>query len=441
MIERRLVILIVEDEAAHVEAIRRAFRDSGIAAEIRVSSTLQEYRQSIASSKPDLALMNLNLSDGRAMDVLVTPPENGPIPILIMTSRGNDKIAVETMRSGALDFLVKSPETFLAMPRIVERALREWKLLQEHRKSERTLKEREEWFRALFENATDGIFYLSSAGKIIMVNESFARMHGYTVEEMMKIDLKDLDTPESAKLIPERMRRVLSGENLVFEVEQYCKDGSIISLEVTTSHITAGGEQYILAFHRDISERKRIESSLIMSEARYRHLFENMLEGYAYCKMLYVDGVPQDFIYFHVNAAFETLTGLKNVVGKKVSEVIPGIQESDKGLFELYGRVAMTGKPERFETYVQALQMWFSISVYSPEKEFFVAVFDVITQAGRSGAYRTGPTRPVPCHSRSGARRSREPERDVEHVLSVPGGHLWSRIRPDLDTERKGAGA
>ena len=92
---------------------------------------------------------------------------------------------------------------------------------------------------------------------------------------------------------------------------------------------------------------------------------------------------PQDFIYLHVNAAFETLTGLKNVVGKKVSEVIPGIQESDPGLIEIYGRVALTGKPERFETYVQALQMWFSISVYSPEKEFFVAVFDVITERKR----------------------------------------------------------
>ena len=261
MNERRLVIMIVEDEATHVEAIRRAFKDSGMDVEIRVSSTLREYRQSIAASKPDLALMDLNLSDGRAMDVLVSPPEDGPIPILIMTSHGNENIAVESMRAGALDYVVKSPEDFLAMPRTVERVLREWQLLQERRKSEHTLKEREEWFRALFENATDGIFYLSSAGKIIMVNESFARMHGYTVEEILKIDLRDLDTPESARLIPERIRRVLSGENLIFEVEQYCKDGSIISLEVTTSHITAGGEKYILAFHRDISERKNVEKS------------------------------------------------------------------------------------------------------------------------------------------------------------------------------------
>jgi PAS domain S-box-containing protein len=70
---------------------------------------------------------------------------------------------------------------------------------------------------------------------------------------------------------------------------------------------------------------------------------------------------------------------LKDVKGKKVSEVIPGIQEADPELLERYGRVASTGKPEVFETYVESLKMWFSISVYSPQKEYFVAVFDVIT--------------------------------------------------------------
>ena len=75
---------------------------------------------------------------------------------------------------------------------------------------------------------------------------------------------------------------------------------------------------------------------------------------------------------------------MKDVVGKKVSEVIPGLQESDPELLEIYGRVALTGKPERFENYVEALKMWFSISVYSPGKEYFVSVFDVITERKRA---------------------------------------------------------
>ena len=136
-----------------------------------------------------------------------------------------------------------------------------------------------------------------------------------------------------------------------------------------------------LADHLAVALAKfRTEEELRKSEQRYRSLFDNMIEGFAHCRMLYEGDYPKDFIYLDVNSAFEKLTGLKNVVGKKVTEVIPGIRESDPGLFEIYGRVAKTGKPERFEIYVEALQMWFSISVYSPKREYFVAVFDVITE-------------------------------------------------------------
>ena len=136
---------------------------------------------------------------------------------------------------------------------------------------------------------------------------------------------------------------------------------------------------------RSLAEKERLVNSLRQSEERYRSLFDNMLDGFAYCKMFFEDGKPQDFVYLDVNDAFERLTGLKNVIGKKVTEVIPGIKESNPELFEIYGRVALTGNPERFETYVDSLGIWFSISVYSTEREHFVAVFDNITraQAGR----------------------------------------------------------
>jgi two-component system, chemotaxis family, CheB/CheR fusion protein len=131
---------------------------------------------------------------------------------------------------------------------------------------------------------------------------------------------------------------------------------------------------------RDITDRVQADEALRRSEKQYRELFENMIEGFAYCKMVFENGKPQDFIYLSVNHAFEKLTGLKDVVGKRVTEVIPGIREADPELFETYSRVSLTGKPERFEMFVEALKMWFAISVYSPEKEFFVAVFDVITE-------------------------------------------------------------
>jgi len=87
------------------------------------------------------------------------------------------------------------------------------------------LRESEEKFRALFESAKDGILLLSSHGGIVSLNASFARLHGYTVEEMLAMNLKDLDSKESGQLAPSRLERLFMGEPLSFEVEHYCKNG------------------------------------------------------------------------------------------------------------------------------------------------------------------------------------------------------------------------
>ena len=130
----------------------------------------------------------------------------------------------------------------------------------------------------------------------------------------------------------------------------------------------------------EIEERRQTESALRTSEARYRSLFENMLEGYARCRMIYENGKPVDFVYLDVNRSFETLTGLKNVTGKRVSEILPGFAQANPELFEVYGRAALTGAPERIETYVDALGIWFSVAVCSPEKGQFTAMFENITE-------------------------------------------------------------
>ena len=130
-----LHLLIVDDEEAHVEAIRRAFSMGGIGVTIETARTLEEYRACIAARTPDLALIDLNLPDGRAIEVLTAPAADAPFPILVMTAFGTQSIVVEVMKAGALDYVVKSPAAFTTLPHTVERACREWKLLQGHKLS------------------------------------------------------------------------------------------------------------------------------------------------------------------------------------------------------------------------------------------------------------------------------------------------------------------
>ncbi|MBI4957772.1 MAG: PAS domain-containing protein [Myxococcales bacterium] len=123
----------------------------------------------------------------------------------------------------------------------------------------------------------------------------------------------------------------------------------------------------------------RTQLALRDSERRYRALFESMTEGLAYCRVIEEDGRTVDFEYLEVNPAFERQTGLRDAAGKRVSELIPGIRASDPELFEIYGRVARSGRAEHFEHRVAALGQWFEVSAYCPSPGHFVAVFDVVT--------------------------------------------------------------
>ena len=119
-----------------------------------------------------------------------------------------------------------------------------------------------------------------------------------------------------------------------------------------------------------------------MRETKYQSLFSNMIDGFAYHKIVLDEaGKPIDYIFLEVNNAFERLTGLKReaIVGKKVTEVIPGIENDHADWIGRYGEVALTGKETKFENYAEALDRWYSVSAYSPENRYFVAVFEDIT--------------------------------------------------------------
>ncbi len=136
----------------------------------------------------------------------------------------------------------------------------------------------------------------------------------------------------------------------------------------------------------DITERKRAGIELQVSESKYHSLFANMMNGFAYHQILLnKKGKPVDYVFLEINDAFEKLTGLKkaDVVGKKATEIIPGIKDDPADWIGMYGKVALTGQELAFENYSEALKKWFSVSAYSPQKGYFAAVFDDITERKR----------------------------------------------------------
>ena len=128
---------------------------------------------------------------------------------------------------------------------------------------------------------------------------------------------------------------------------------------------------------------ERKELALSESEKRYKQLFTNMLNGFALHEVVVnEDNKPIDYIFLEVNDAFEIMTGLKRseIIGKKVTEALPGIENDPANWISVYGKVALTGEESRFEQYVQPLRKWYSVYAYKPRENQFAAIFYDITE-------------------------------------------------------------
>lgn len=139
----------------------------------------------------------------------------------------------------------------------------------------------------------------------------------------------------------------------------------------------------------DITERKRGEEALRESEERYRTLFDSIDEGFCIIEMLFDErGQPNDFRYLEVNPAFAEQTGLVQVEGRRVRELLRTL---DERWFHMYGQVALTGEPVRFQHTVEELQRWFDVYAFrvdEPERRKVGVLFTNITEPRQAAAER-----------------------------------------------------
>jgi two-component system, cell cycle sensor histidine kinase and response regulator CckA len=256
--------------------------------------------------------------------------------------------------------------------------------ITERRISEEALRESETRFRTLTEQAPDGVMVMDVRGGIVSANSRVRELLGYDDAELGDRALGDLLHPSEVQDLSAQIAILRSGRPLTIVRRMVKKNTARIHVEISAKKV---GEDRIQAILRDVTERKLIEEALRESEGRYRALFKHMLSGFALHEILLDDGGhPIDYLFHEINPAFEEMTGLKRtrVLGKRVTEVLPGIDSGDVGWIETYARVALTGESVRFEQHSKELDRWYLVYAYSPQKRYFVTLFHDITEEKRA---------------------------------------------------------
>lgn len=226
-------------------------------------------------------------------------------------------------------------------------------------------------FGKLFENSPFGMVVTNEKFRFVKSNPAFCSLLGYTEEELVKLTFADLTFPDELQENLLNIQKLIQKEISVYKTEKRYirKDGQIIwgSLTVTANYAKDGSFLYNLAIVEDITGRKQAENKLMESEKNYRELFENMPAGFVLFEaVLNKKGTPVDLVIIAANEIFEATTGLKmqNAIGKRLTHVLPGIENDSANWLETYGKVALTGEQKQFEQNSELLGVFYSVNAY-----------------------------------------------------------------------------
>jgi PAS domain S-box-containing protein len=173
----------------------------------------------------------------------------------------------------------------------------------------------------------------------------------------------------------------------------------------------------------DITERKRAEVELRESEQNYRMLFESIDEGFCTIEVLFDQNEkPVDFRFLQISPSFERQTGIKNAAGRRMREIAP---QHEEHWFDIYGRIALTGEPMRFENEAKQLGRWYDVYAFrveDPKRRRVGILFNDITERKRAEA-----------EARDSERRYREVQAELAHAGRVATmGQLTATIAHEV---------
>lgn len=246
--------------------------------------------------------------------------------------------------------------------------------------TEETLHHGEEQYREIFEASVDSLVIFDTNGVVVEANPAATAMYGYSHDEMIGLTAEEIIHPDYYHLFEELKSRVKAGGEFQAESVEVRKDGTPFNVEVRGRSFYYKGRQCLLGVVRDITERKQAEEALRTTARRYSAMLANMSNAVAVYRPV-DDG--DDFVFADFNPAAERIDGInkKHVIGRRVSEVFPGVKEF--GLFDVFQRVWRTGAPEHHPVAMykdERISGWRENYVYKLPSGEIVAIYEDATE-------------------------------------------------------------
>lgn len=285
MNEKSWQLLLADDDANDAELCVRVLKQSGIPVQFEVVSAREDFARKLETRAVDIVISDYRMNGWTGMDALEIVKKTCPdVPLILVTGTLGDELAVECMKNGVTDYVLK--HQLGRLPLALRRARQETMLRKAEKRAVEALRESEEHYRILVESAPEAILVCDvDQHRFIDCNEKAVHLYGVYRENLLLHGPADFaparqaDGRLSSEVAHEAIEQALAGGTPSFEYAILRPDGREVPCEIHLIALPSAGRRLVRASVIDITGRKQAERALRESEARYRGLVNNATYG------------------------------------------------------------------------------------------------------------------------------------------------------------------
>ncbi len=314
-------ILLIEDSDDHAELVRRAFARSRDNFNLIRAASCKEATEVLKDILPIVIITDYLLPDGNGLNFYKHQlKSNYPdVPVLLLTSQGDELVAVDALKSGMTDYLVKSDQVLISLPDLCRVIIRETDQKLENRKYLEALRKSEARYRDILHAATDGFWLADIDNRLMEVNESYCHMSGYSEQELLAMTIADLEANMTSDDVIRQTEQIIAQGDARFTSRHRRRDGTVFDVEVSVKYQRIDDGKMVV-FIRDITERRQAEEERELLEQQFQHA--QKLESLGVLS----GGIAHDFN--NILAAIIGYCGLTRINYESAERNIPEIEKA-----------------------------------------------------------------------------------------------------------------